>query len=437
MVAIIKTGTSIHNIFNYNENKVKQGVAQCIGEGNYPVDVDKMNASMRLNRLLKQNVLNDNVKRNSVHISLNFDPSEVGLPKEKLVEIAHVYMNKIGFSDQPYLIYQHHDAGHPHIHLVSVKVREDGSRIDMHNIGRNQSEKARKEIEKSFGLVQAQGRKNNSTTELQPILLSKVRYGKIQSKKAIKSVLDGVISSYKYTSLSELNAVLKQYNVLADKGTENSRMFKAAGLVYRILDENGKPIGVPIKASDFYSKPTLKFLNEKFTANNIPRLSQKKKVKNAIDRAFLGKKISLSDLVSILQKDGITPVLGKSEHGILYGITYVDHTTKCVFNGSDLGKQYSAKLIQERCALRPDEEQRMKKNIVEKSDGSVVEVKPVESIKVLLDDKFHQEANSDSDTVFENIIDIITKSEYGVNYIPNQLKGKRKKKKRKGQSDNQ
>jgi hypothetical protein len=166
MVAIIKTGNSLHNIFNYNENKVKQGVAQCIGEGNYPVDVEKMNASMRLNRLLKQNALNDNVKRNSVHISLNFDPSETGLPKEKLVEIAHSYMDKIGFAEQPYLIYQHHDAGHPHIHLVSIKIKEDGSRIDMHNIGRNQSEIARKEIEKSFGLVQAQRRKNNSDAEL-------------------------------------------------------------------------------------------------------------------------------------------------------------------------------------------------------------------------------------------------------------------------------
>ncbi len=34
---------------------------------------------------------------------------------------------------------------------------------------------------------------------------------------------------------------------------------------------------------------------------------------------------------------------------MIFGITYVDHRTKCVFNGSDLGKQYSAKGIQKRC----------------------------------------------------------------------------------------
>ena len=39
----------------------------------------------------------------------------------------------------------------------------------------------------------------------------------------------------------------------------------------------------------------------------------------------------------------------QNNNGVIYGITYVDHHTKCVFNGSDLGKQYSANAIQQRC----------------------------------------------------------------------------------------
>lgn len=155
MVAVIKTGHSVRSIFHYNENKVKEGAAQCIGEGNYPASAKELSAAMRLNRLLHQNALNGNVKRNSVHISLNFHPSEK-YADEKLLKIAEAYMEKIGFGDQPYLVYRHDDAGHPHIHLVSIKVREDGSRIDMQNIGRNQSEKARREIENDFNLVRAE-----------------------------------------------------------------------------------------------------------------------------------------------------------------------------------------------------------------------------------------------------------------------------------------
>jgi hypothetical protein len=34
--------------------------------------------------------------------------------------------------------------------------------------------------------------------------------------------------------------------------------------------------------------------------------------------------------------------------GEVHGVTFVDNETKCVFNGSDLGKEYSAKGIAER-----------------------------------------------------------------------------------------
>src|SRR5438093_9026283 len=165
MVAVIKTGSSLHRIFNYNEQKVKQGVAECISAVNYPKDVELLTLNNKLNRLLKQAALNENVTRNSVHISINFDPSEK-LSKDQLKEIADTYMKKIGFGEQPYLVYQHHDSGHPHLHIVSVKLRADGSRIDTHNIGRNQSEKARKEMEQSFGLKRAEDSKQRQVYTL-------------------------------------------------------------------------------------------------------------------------------------------------------------------------------------------------------------------------------------------------------------------------------
>ncbi|CAD0004632.1 relaxase/mobilization nuclease domain-containing protein [Flavobacterium chungangense] len=433
MVAIIKTGHSIHSIFNYNENKVKQGVAECIGEGNYPLDVDKMSDTMKLNRFLKQAALNDNVKRNSVHISLNFDPSE-NYSKDKLMSIANSYMRKIGFGEQPYLVYQHHDSGHPHIHITSIKVRADGSRIDMHNIGRNQSETARKEIEKSFGLVIAEGRKNDQNIELHPISKGKVRYGRIQSKKAISNVLSQVLSSYKFASLAELNAVLKQYNVLADRGNENSRIFKAKGLVYRILDENGKPIGVPIKASDFYYKPTLKFLEGKFKSNSTNQISDIRRVKNAIDMAFLRTKISLSELVKILEKEGINTVFRKNAEGLLYGITYVDHTTKCVFNGSTLGKQYSVKAIQERCASINPSEQKNPNLISTKLHKITFETLKAEIIAGLFGDDFRDNKYIGTDNIMGQLWDMLTQSEQTSAYLPYELRNK--KKKRRGQSNN-
>lgn len=348
MVAVIKTGHSIRRIFHYNENKVKEGLAECIGAVNYPIDVQKMTDTMKLNRLLNQAKLNERVSRNSVHISLNFDPKDKTLDRESLMEIAESYMTKIGFGDQPFLAYRHDDAGHPHIHLVSVKVKPDGSRIDMQNIGRNQSEKARIEIEKSFGLTVACESKRQDSFRLRAVDVQKVQYGRIDTRRAIGNVLETVLEKYRYSSLPELNAILKQYNVLADRGSEKSRVFKFEGLLYRTIDESGKPIGVPIKASSFYNAPTLKFLKERFEGNRSKKVLYKSRTKSTIDHVLKKKPANLDDFCKSLEKQGIHCAIRKNENGKLYGITYVDHITKCVFNGSDLGKLYSAKGIQER-----------------------------------------------------------------------------------------
>lgn len=441
MVAIIKTSHSIRSVFYYNENKVKAGIAECITAGNYPADVDKMTDIMKLNRFVKRAELNQNVKCNTLHISINFEPSEKH-SKEKLIAIADTYMEKIGFGEQPYLVYQHHDAGHEHLHVVSINIEKDGKRIDLHNIGLRKSESARKEIEEQFGLVKAEGRKKEEKFSLEPLSMGKVQYGKIESKKAIFNVLNTVLNHYKYDSLAELNAVLKQYNVMADRGSENSKMFLAKGLVYHILDEHEKPIGVPIKSSSFYNKPTLKFLEDKFKSNQVRAPRDKTRVKNAIDMALLREKtIPIEELVRRLRTEGISTVFRKSEEGLLYGITYVDHTTKNVFNGSSLGKQYSAKAIEERCGLKVEGEEK-RKQIYQKlnSKESLINnlqhqkhtLEISDMLKVLdiliVDDKQYLAMLPNLDKIIDNLM----QSEQLNEYLPYQLQNKRKKRQRKG-----
>lgn len=350
MVARIIKGSNLSNTLNYNEYKVQQGVAECIHSANYAKDLEKLSFFDKLRRLEHQAALNENVKANSVHISLNFDGADQ-LNKEKLTAITDTYMQQIGFGNQPYLVYEHTDAGHQHIHIVSTNIQENGRRIDMNNIGHNQFEKARKAIEQEFKLVPAEYHKQDQKQHLKQQLIvtpKRVEYGKTETKRAIQNVLDYVIRRYKYTSLPELNAVLKQYNVMADRGKEGSRIHKNGGLVYRVLDANGSKIGVPIKASAFYNKPTLKTLEQLYSKNEVLRQGFKIRVKNSIDLALI-KPVSVPDLKELLRKEGIALELRQNDQGLLYGITYVDHRNQCVFNGSDLGKEYSAKAIQERC----------------------------------------------------------------------------------------
>ena len=349
-------------MLNYNESKLKQDVvvkdekgqekkikkATFIHASGYAKDTEKLGYTDKEKRLQKLMQLRESRQRSVVHISLNFDPSEK-LDQNRLREIADAYMQKIGFGDQPYLVYEHRDAGHPHIHVVSTIIKEDGEPINTHNIGKNVSEPARRQLEDEFGLVKADSHKQKEHFELKPVDTAKVQYGRSETKRAITNVLDTVLPYYNYTSLPELNAVLRHYNVVADQGSEKSRVYKNNGLVYRVLDEQGKMVGVPIKASDLYLKPTMKYLQKRFDKNTPLRAPLKQRIKNAIDLALMKSTVTtLEDLQAVLKKDNIQLVLRHNKDGSVGGLTLVDHKKKVVFKGSDLHKNYSAAAIQER-----------------------------------------------------------------------------------------
>lgn len=411
MVARIKVSNALRRNFYYNENKVAEGVAKCLLAANYPIDTERMAQPFRLKMLQKFAALNDKIKTNSVHISLNFDPSEKALTDHKLKEIAIQYMAQIGFGEQPFLVYRHYDAGHPHIHILSVKVDRNGKGIATHNIGKNQSEEARKKIELRFNLLKASETKNPKT-ELKSAYAGKVIYGKAASKKAISAVLINVIEQYKFSSLAELNAVLHLYNVHADTGKEGSRIQIHHGLLYHILNEKGKPVGVPIKASLFYSKPTLAFLEQKFETNKISKDSLKKPLKNTIDHYFLvHSKPELKTFIKTLNTEGIHVLLRQNEKGNIYGITYIDHRNKSIFNGSDLGKTYSAKMILARC-----------NGTGARSYKPPVEVKDQSLIRKATD-PYVAPTNSNP------LLDLLT-PEFTDNFIPFALKGRKKRKRK-------
>ena len=349
MVAVVHTHKSLRDCLNYNENKVKAGQAVCLEAGYYPMDAADMTFRQKLRRLEMLTELNQRTTYNTLHVSLNFHPSEE-LSGELLKEIAEVYLQKIGFGGQPYLLYQHFDAGHPHIHLLTTNIKSDGRAISMHKIGENQSQQAREEINLEYGL--AQGKKADEEDVLlrfKPVNVQRALYGRMETKKAINTIINVVTDQYRFSSLAQFNAVLGLYNILADTGAEGSRVNKHGGVVFRMLDERGNKVGVPIKASDFASKPTLKNLQLKYAKNEPLKADKKRQVSNAVNMALLKGAKSLDGLKTALQGEGIDLVVRQNADGVVYGLTYVDHKNKTVFNGSDLGKVYSAKAILERC----------------------------------------------------------------------------------------
>lgn len=197
MVAKIISGKSLSGALNYNEKKVALGKAELIWQSGFHKDIHQMDFYDKLFRLQDLAYRNERTKTNTVHISLNFAIGEK-LHAEKLNEIANTYMENIGFGDQPYLVYLHRDAGHPHIHIVSTNIMASGDRISLHNLGKTRSEVARKLVEQQFGLVPAMKNEKHSQDI---ISIAKVEYGKVDTKRAISNVVRVVTEKYKFTSV--------------------------------------------------------------------------------------------------------------------------------------------------------------------------------------------------------------------------------------------
>lgn len=355
MVAKITFPKRVEAALNYNERKVRLGKALCLGASGYLREAGEMNFYQKLSGLERRNTLNHRATTKTLHVSLNLNPSEK-LPDSRLEEIGRLYMEKIGFGEQPFLIYKHEDAGHPHIHIVSTTVRQDGSRINTHNMGRNQSEKARKELEALYGLMKAEKRRELTPASVGQVPLPKAVYGRQETKRSISTIVGLIYHQYRFGSLPEYNAALKQFNVVADRGKEGGRIYNHGGLVYRLLDSEGAKVGVPIKASSIFCGPTLKNLERKFAANAKQKEALKQPLKAKIDRCVTTAQ-TMAELTAALHQQDIYLLLRQSAGGRIYGITFVDNQTHAVFNGSDLGKEYAASAIPSRLSKEQKEGQ--------------------------------------------------------------------------------
>ncbi len=324
----MKNGKNIRGALSYNESKVRKGEAELILASRFGCEASELSFSQKLNRFEK---LNGNCIRsgfNTVHISLNFHPGE-SISTEHMQDIAQDYMQQLGFEKQPYLVYRHDDAGHPHLHIVTTPVKSNGSFISLHNLVQRKSEPARKNIEIAYGLIKAEGRRQNQS--ITDFSISKTEYGKAETKQAISQIVRSVLQTYRFTSMTEFQLILKDYGVIADTGEPGTRLNRFGGLQYFLMDERGNKTGVPIKASSIYEDPTIKTIHAKFEKNHVRKTATQSFTRNNVLFCCRSSK-NRQQFINLLYDKKIRltdDTIGK--------IVFIDHRNKTVFTAKELG----------------------------------------------------------------------------------------------------
>ena len=74
---------------------------------------------------------------------------------------------------------------------------------------------------------------------------------------------------------------------------------------------------------------------------------------------------------------GIAAMLYENVAGVIYGVTYIDHTSQTVFKGSALGKEYSASIINRQYGVllpgKEEEEPHLHQSEPERKEPGLVE----------------------------------------------------------------
>lgn len=332
MVAKISIGSSLYGALAYNGEKINEARGRILGSNKVVIPPDGHARIAQMVEDFKSFMPKmGRTKKPVLHISLNPHPDD-RLTDQDFEILAREYLDKLGFGDQPYVIYKHEDIDRHHIHIVTVNVNEHGKRLNQAFLFRR-SKAITNELEQKYNLHKAQREKVSPDTPIKKLDPS----GDI--KRQVQNTVKLVGMRYKFQTLGEYNAVLSLYNIRCEPtdGRVNGREYH--GLVYFAMNDNGDTISTPFKASRLG-----KFASRAAVEGHFERSKDSVDVRptKGIVTSVMAQSSDKDDFITRLNAKGIDLVLRYNEEGRIYGATFVDHNTHTVLNGSRLGKEFSA-----------------------------------------------------------------------------------------------
>lgn len=343
MVAKISKGSSLQGALLYNQEKVKELQAKVLFSNRIILNRDgSLNMYLAYQSFTPYLNANKNTEKPILHISINPHPDDI-VSDEMYSDIAQTYMQKMGLGDQPYIVYKHEDLERKHIHIVTVNIDGNGRKIgDSNNF--YQSKKITRELEKMYALHSAD--KKKQPEELPQF--KRVDYQSGDIKKQIANISKSLIKNYRFQSINEFRALLSLYGVTVEEVKGEIKGKNYSGLVYSAIDEKGEKVGNPIKSSVIGKSVGYDPLQSqleysaKYMKEHKVFESPKLIVSSAIS-SYTDKQTFLNDLA----KNNINVVFRKNTERRIYGATFIDHQSRCVFNGSKMGKEFSANIFNE------------------------------------------------------------------------------------------
>lgn len=338
MIAKIGRSGNLYGALAYNQLKVENENGQILF-GNKMIETASGHYSVAqlAQSFAPYLIANRNTEKHTLHISLNPDPKDK-VSDDRYREMAEAYMQEMGYGQQPFVVFKHTDIDRSHIHIVSVCVNEDGKKIS-DSFEKMRSMNVCRELERKHALIPATDKEHKHVEKV----LRPVDYRAGDVKTQIASVVRHLPNYYQYQTLGEYNALLSLFNITTEKVQGELKGKMQQGLLYIPLNAKGERAGHPFKASLFGKNaglPTLGFHYAK-CKETLKDHPAKPNIKAAVNIALKSTRDEQS-FKKQLGEQGINVVARRNDTGRVYGISFIDHNSKTVWNGSRLGKELSA-----------------------------------------------------------------------------------------------
>ena len=333
VVNIIKPTSLMSAPILYNESKVERETATILSAANMdgPGEDDMRRTFERYEHrsLRARNI--------SFHMAINPLEGQDNMSDEDIVRFADKMMQGLGYGSQPYVVYKHEDIERTHYHVVSIRVRSDGRKInDFQERWRCYHLARELESEFDYKVGNKTGKERKSRVErFDP------RQGNVsgQMKKLFQDCLQ-----YRFTAYSQFELVLRGHGLLLEERTGLSTRLLLQG-----LDEKGRPCTKKLSQSAIgmdlyrlYSERALENLGaEKDLSSERNRIRM-------IAAETLQESGSEAHFRQLLSRKGISIRIDRDPgtHQIT-GADIVDHVTKSAFRLSELGPDFSLEILRD------------------------------------------------------------------------------------------
>lgn len=343
VIKIMKTFSSTKGTVDYNEKKVAAKEATIIGVKNLPDD-SMLAIRSAFERLERRNIRSKDV---SFQMSINPNPND---PKEKLTDeeafsLAQKMMDRLGYGNQPFVVFRHNDIEREHYHVVSIRVNEMGKKIRDYK-EEVAVQKAMMELQKEFHFVIGNEEKKEKIRKTPAFDKSSIPERFDPKKGNVREQFRNTFEiclGYNFTTFPQFAALMN------DCG-------------YRVeLTHNEGKDQIIFQGLNAKGKPTTEIVDDKelclgYTARIVEAMSKDKEyIKRYRENRLKLSKLALACLKLSKNENHFRAMMAKKGVGVhftrtatdkIFGVTFVDHNTKNIFKGSELSNDLTAKVFQ-------------------------------------------------------------------------------------------